>query len=138
MQPGDPRSRQHPSIGAIFERQPQRTWSHFGRAGRRAHFVEHDRKGLTLACRLALHVDEMRRMGYRLEHDHEFCRQLQGKERPFARRQLDLLQGELVDHLLEGVPGQIDARALEDLTKYSTSDSSSGCRQRSGALTGSP
>lgn len=72
---------------------------------------------MTLARRFALHVDEMRRMGHRLEHDHEFCRQLQGQKRPLARRQFDLLQGEVVDHLLQGVSGQIGARALEDLTK---------------------
>ena len=70
------------------------------------HVVEHHRQGLPLACRLALHVDEMRRVRDRIEDDHEFCRQLQRKDRLLARRQLDLLEGELVDHLLEEVPGR--------------------------------
>ena len=55
----------------------------------RMRLVEDQRQGLALARRLALDVDELRRMRHRLEHDDELGRQLQRQQRLFAGGQFD-------------------------------------------------
>ena len=75
-----------------------------------------EREALALARRLALHVEELRRVRHRVEDDHELRRQLQRQDGLLAGRQLDRLERDLLDQPLE-ILGQIDARAPEDLAK---------------------
>ncbi len=60
--------------------------------------------------RLALHVDELRRMGDRLEDDDEFGRKLDRQHTLLAGRKLDMVDDELVDQRVVALFRQIDAR----------------------------
>ncbi len=110
----DPHRRQHPPGGAVVEGQAQGARPHLDGLMLRVRFVEDQRQVLALLGRLALHVDELRRMGDRIEHDDELRRKLQGERRPFARRQLHGIENDFLDDLRE-VVGQVDARAPEEL-----------------------
>ena len=92
---GDPQRRQHAAVGSILEGQPQRPRPHLDRSDRHLHLVEHHRKRLPLARRLALDVDELRSVRYRIEDDDEIIRQLHRQHRLFAGRQLDRIEGDL-------------------------------------------
>ena len=77
--------------------------------------VVDQRKLLALPGRLALHVDELRGMRHRLEHDDELRRQLQRQHRLFAGRQLQRIERHLVGQRGERLLVEIDARAPEHL-----------------------
>ena len=73
-------------------------------------------KALPLARRLALHIEKVRRMRHRLEHDDELRGQLQRHQRFFAGCEFDGIERDLLDHLVQAVGlGQIDAGAPEYL-----------------------
>ena len=114
---GDPDRGQRAHVAAVVERQPQRAGPHLGGAGRRVHLVEDQRQILALARRLAFHVDEMRGVRHRLEHDHELGRQLQRHQRLLAGRQLDRIDRDLLEHLFQSGLRQVDARAPEYLAE---------------------
>ena len=79
----DPYARQHPHVGAVLDREAQRPGAQLdGRPGRRVHPVDGEREALTLARRLALDVEELRRVRHRVEDDHELRRQLQRQDAP--------------------------------------------------------
>ena len=111
---GDPKSRQHAAVGAVFQRQPQRPGPHLHGSGRRFDIVEDQRQRLALARRLALDVDELRAVGHRIERDDEIVGQLHRQHRALARRQLDRIDGEVGEALVQRFR-QIDARAPENL-----------------------
>src|SRR5260370_37847826 len=71
---------------------------------------------LAIACRLALHVKKLCRVGYRIEDDDGGCRELQGQYGLLARRQLDRVEGNVLDQPAERLDvGEVDSRAKEDL-----------------------
>ena len=98
---GDPHRRQHAHVGAVVERKAQRSRPQLHGPGGRADLVVGEHQGLALSGRLSLYIDELCRVCDRLEHDHELRRQLQGDLRPLAGRELDRIDGDLVDELVE-------------------------------------
>ena len=73
-------------------------------------------KLLALAWGLAGDLDEMGRVGHRIEDDDGFRGKLQGQDRPFAGLQLDRFQHGLAAELVEVARlGECDARSEEDL-----------------------
>ena len=86
---GNPETRQHAAVGFIIEREPQRPGAHFHGSSRCLHIVEDERELLALARRLTLHVDELRAVRDRIEHDHEVGRQLHRKQRLLPGREFD-------------------------------------------------
>ena len=85
----------HARVGPVLQRNAHRARAHLQRLVVDMVAVEDQRQALALACRLALHVDELRRMRDRLEDDDELGRQLERKDRLFARRQFDVVQREV-------------------------------------------
>src|SRR4051812_44976779 len=81
---------------------------------RGAYVVDDERHRLALARWLALDINELRRVGDRVEDDHELRGQLKRQDRLISGRQLDRIEYNVVHQLLE-VRGQIDARAPEYL-----------------------
>ena len=117
---------QHARVGAVFQRQPQRPGPQLDRAGRRPQLVEDHRQVLPLARRLALDVDELRRMRHRIEDDDELGRQLQRQERLLAGRQLDRVEGDLLRSADRDHPGRSTPELQKIWRKYSANGSSSG------------
>jgi hypothetical protein len=111
---GDPDAGQNAAVSAVLEAQAQRPGLQGQRPGLRSGGAEDHRQRLALPRRLALDVDELRRVRHRVEHDDEFRRQLQRHQRLLARRQLERLQREFIELILESV-GQVDAGTPEDL-----------------------
>src|SRR3546814_9858369 len=70
--------------------------------------VEHQRQGLAVLRRRALHVEELRRMGDRLEDDDDALRQVQRDDGAFARRQLQHPEHEIIDAFCEVLFRQVD------------------------------
>ena len=101
-------------VGPVVERQAQGTGLQLDGLMLRVRLVEDQRQVLALFRRLALHVDELRRMGDGVEHDDEFGRKLERQRCPFARRQFHRIEDDLLDDLRE-VLGQIDSRPPEEL-----------------------
>jgi hypothetical protein len=110
----DPQSRQHPAVGAVLQRDPQRSRPHLDGADRLLDLVEHHRQRLPLVGRFALNVDELGAVCHRIEGDDKVLRQLHRQHRLFARRQLDRIDGEFGKTFAERFR-QIDARAPENL-----------------------
>src|SRR5713101_265069 len=65
--------------------------------------------------RFALHVEELRGMGHRLEHDHELLRQLQRQRGALAWWQLDRIEHDLCEDALE-ILRQVEAGAPKNLS----------------------
>src|SRR6516165_5036118 len=106
---------QHAQAGLVVERQPQGSRTQGRRSGRRMRLVVDQRKLLTLLGRLALYVDELGGVRYRLEHDDEVRRQLQRHHGLLVRRQLQRLEGYLVLHRGKVVLVEVDPGAPENL-----------------------
>ena len=113
----DPERGQCAHVAAVVERQPQRTRPHLGGNRRRVHLVVDQRERLALLGRLALDVDEMRRMRHRLENDLERGRQLHRDLAFLARAQLDRIDRYLIQYCFETGFGQVDSRAPEGLAE---------------------
>src|SRR6202522_3103675 len=111
---GDPQCRKHPAVGAILERNAQRSRLHLDRANRRLHIIEDHRQRLPLARRLTLDVDELRSMRHWIEYDHKLLGQLHRQDRLLARRQLYRIDRELRETVVQRV-GKIDAGTPENL-----------------------
>ena len=71
---------------------------------------------MPLARRLALHIEELRPVRNRIHHDHELGGQLQRQEGLLARRKLDRVERDFLDHLLE-IPRHVEPGTPEDLAE---------------------
>ena len=111
----DPDGGQRAHGRAVLQRQPDRSGPQGHLARRGTQVVVDQRQVLPLLGRLTRHVDELRGVGHRLEHDDEGGRQLQRQERLLAGRQFDRVEGDLLHRCLQAVLGQVDAAAPEDL-----------------------
>ena len=76
--------------------------------------VEDHGQVLALARVFAPDLDELGRMRHGIEHDQRALRHVQGKDCPFAWRQLDDLERDLPEQLLQ-IDRKIDGRTPEDL-----------------------
>ena len=74
--PSNPHPRQNPNITTVFKGQAKRSRTQLDRPSRRADLAEWKRQLLPLARWLTLHVDEFRRMGYRVKNYDEFSGKL--------------------------------------------------------------
>ena len=111
---GYPQRRQHATIGAVFQRHPQRPGPHLDGSDRRLDLVEHHGERLPLMRRLALDVNELGAVRHRIEDNDELLRQLHRQHGLFARRKLDRIDRELGQAVAQRLR-QIDAGAPENL-----------------------
>src|SRR5260370_34812524 len=71
---------------------------------------------LAIARRLALHVEKLSRVGDRIEDGDGGCRELQRQNGLLARRELDRVEGNVLDQPGERLDvGEVDSGAKEDL-----------------------
>ena len=107
---GDADGRQHAPVRTVLQRDAQRPGLHLQRLVLHVFAVVGQRQALALARRLALDVDELRRMGDRLENDDELGRKLDRQCAFFARRKLQMVDDEIVHDRLVALLRQVDAR----------------------------
>src|SRR3546814_12517226 len=79
--------------------------------------VEDKGQGLALLRRLAFHVEELRGVGDRLEHDDEALGKLQRNDGLLAGGQLERFEHELLHKRLQLFLRQVDAGDPVDLTE---------------------
>ena len=111
-----PYRRQHAPIGAVVQGEPQRPGAQGDGIDGNLDLVEDHGEVLPLARLLAADVEELGRMRHGIEHDQRALRHLQGKDRPFARRQVDDFERDLAQQLLR-IARKIDRRTPEHLAK---------------------
>src|SRR5450631_1440382 len=109
-----PYSRQHATVGAVFQRQAQWPGAQGNGVDGNLELVENHRQVLALACLLAADIEELGRMRHGIEHDQRALRNLQGEDGPFSWRQVDGFERDLTQQLLQ-IGWKIDGRTPEDL-----------------------
>src|SRR5712672_4319131 len=109
-----PYSRQHATLGAVFQNQVQSPGTQGNGVDRNLDLVEDHRQVLALARLLAADIEELGRMRHGVEHDQRALRQLQGEDGPFSWRQVDAFECDLPQQLLQ-IGWKIDGRTPEDL-----------------------
>src|ERR1700724_528522 len=109
-----PYSRQHATLGAVFQSQAQWPGAQGNGVDRNLYLAEDHRQVLALARLLAADIEELGRMRHGIEHDQRAFRQLQRKDGPFPRRQVDAFEHDLPQQLLQ-IGWKIDGRTPEDL-----------------------
>src|ERR1700692_1289239 len=96
-----PYSRQHATVGAVLQSQPQWAGAQGNAVDRNLDLVENHGQVLALACLLAADVKELGRTRHGVEHDQTALRQMQRKDGPFSWRQVDALERDLPQQLLQ-------------------------------------
>src|SRR3984893_5765064 len=109
-----PYRRQHATLGAVFQSQPQWPGAQGNGVDRDLDLVEDHGQVLALARLLAADIQELGGMRHRVEHDQRARRQLQREDGPLSRRQVDAFERELRQQLLQ-IGWKIDGRTPEDL-----------------------
>src|ERR1700738_2759655 len=104
-----PYSRQHPTLGAVFQSQAQRPRAQGNGVDRNLDVVEDHGQVLALARLLAADIKELGRMRHGIEHDQRALRQLQRKDGPFSWRQINNFERDLREQLLQ-IGWKIDRR----------------------------
>src|SRR6478609_4425830 len=94
--------------------------------------TDHHRDELAIAGRLAVHLDELRRVRHRVEDDHELGRKLKRQECLLAWFKLDHLQNRAGKPVLH-VFGQLHAGTEEDLSVVFERGQSIGIMSRDAA-----
>src|ERR1700726_1924867 len=84
-----PYSRQHPTVGAVFQGQAQWPGAQGNGVDGNLDLVEDHGQVVALARLFAADLKELGRMRHGIEHDYRALRHLQGKDGPFSRRQVD-------------------------------------------------
>src|SRR6266852_1920663 len=104
-----PYSRQHATLGAVFQSQAQWPGAQGNGVDRNLDLVEDHGQVLALARLLAADIEELGRMRHGIEHDQRALRQLQGEDGPFSWRQVDAFERDLPQQLLQ-IGWKIDGR----------------------------
>src|ERR1700737_1678757 len=107
-------SRQHATLGAVFQSQAQWPGAQGNGVDRNLDLVEDHGQVLALARHLAADNKELGRMRPGIEPDQRALRQLQGEDGPFSCRQVDAFERDLPQQLLQ-IGWKIDGRTPEDL-----------------------
>src|SRR6266480_6579561 len=110
-----PYSRQHATVGAVFQSQAQWPGAQGNAVDRHTYLVEDHREVLALARFLAADIEELGRMRHGVKYDQRALRQLQGKDGPFSGRQVNGFERDLPQQLLQ-IGRKIDGRTPEDLS----------------------
>src|SRR6266850_1056579 len=118
-----PYSRQHATLGAVFQSQAQRPGAQGNAVDGNLELVEDHGQVLALARLLAADIKELGRMRHGIEHDQTAPRQLQRKDGPFSRRQVDAFEHDFPQQLLQ-IGWKIDGRTPEDLAIIAADNSS--------------
>src|SRR6266849_2560914 len=109
-----PYSRQHATVGAVFQSQAQWPGAQGNAVDGNLELVEDHGKVLALARLFAADIKELGRMRHGIEHDQRALRHLQGKDGPFSWRQVNRFERHLPQQLLQ-IGWKIDGRTPEYL-----------------------